>query len=374
MRPGRALWDLLSDGWTVELVWTVAFPKNPRRVLVVRHRFIGDTLLMVPFLRNLRQALPEAQIDVLVEPQTAELLEGCPYVDNLIPVEPKTVGWSARLQSFWKMLERLRVNRYDVAFVLKRSFSSAFLVWLAGIPLRVGFSTEGRRWLLTHPVPYRMDRHEVESFLDALRCVDLPVTEDSLEAWWTDAESQYAATLLNRQPEERHLGIHLTSSNPAKEWSDTQFAKLALALLTKKKPDSSQTGRTILHGLGLSQDWTRYEQLRARMPHDLRDQVVNHCGKTTLRQSLALIAQLDGLVGVDSGPLHMAAAVGTPVVALFGPMSDQKWHPWTQAHRVVAVDLPCRPCHLKGACPHEYACMKQLSVEAVLDACQTVMP
>jgi ADP-heptose:LPS heptosyltransferase len=134
-----------------------------QRVLVIRHRFIGDTVLLEPFLRALRHALPStAVIDVLVSKGSGELLEGHPAVRKLIYVE------SSR-----PVAPTLKAQSYDVCFVLKRSWSSVWLAIKAGIPWRIGFDTEGRTALLTHPIPYRLGVHEAESFMDAL-CVLTP--------------------------------------------------------------------------------------------------------------------------------------------------------------------------------------------------------
>jgi len=145
-------------------------------ILVMRYRFIGDTVLTVPFLRNLREAYPSARIDLMLEPFSGQVIEGCPYVDRIIPFEFRTIhAYSARSERsklsgyfhYWKLI---RDQRYDAVFVLKRSLSSALLARAANVPRRIGFATEGRRFLLTDPVRYLHDRHEVENFLDCLIC------------------------------------------------------------------------------------------------------------------------------------------------------------------------------------------------------------
>ena len=153
---------------------------NASKILVMRYRFIGDTVLTVPFLRNLRQAYPEARIDLMLEPFSGQVLTGCPYVDRIIPFEFKTIhkysassqrGKLAGYLHYWKLL---RQEGYDAVFALKRSLSSALLIRAAGIPRRIGFATEGRTLLLTDPVPYRQDQHEVQNFLDCLRVLRHP--------------------------------------------------------------------------------------------------------------------------------------------------------------------------------------------------------
>ncbi len=176
---------------------------SARKILVMRYRFIGDTVLTVPFLRNLRQAYPEARIDLMLEPFSGKVLEGCPYVDRIIPFEFKTIhkysgssqrGKLAGYVHYWKLL---RQERYDAAFVLKRSLSSALLIRAAGIPRRIGFATEGRTLLLTDPVPYRQDQHEVQNFLDCLRVLEIPVHSTDLELWPSSENDEKAHKLFS---------------------------------------------------------------------------------------------------------------------------------------------------------------------------------
>jgi heptosyltransferase-2 len=338
----------------------------------MRYRFIGDTLLTVPFLRNLRSAFPDARIDMLVGPASGEVLTHCPYVDELIYFDTTRKhayeNGKGKKQGFWHYVGELRKRGYDTAFILKRSFSSAALAFLAGISQRIGFDTEGRGFLLTHKAPYTMDCHEVDSFLSLLKVAELPVMDTHLESWWGPEEEEVVNGILAPVSAKKHYVVHVTSSNGAKEWSDARFAEVAQWLLTRDgKPEE-----VALHGLGATGDRPRYEALRALLPAKLQPRLHNWCGKTNLLESLAFLKRMDGVVGVDSGTLHMAAAVGTPVVALFGPMDSQKWRPYGEQHQVVSLGLPCQPCHLKIDCPIEFACMKELAVEPVINACKTL--
>src|SRR5665213_2513364 len=165
----------------------MAYPDpRPLRILVIRYRFIGDTVLAIPCLRNLRHAFPHAKIDVLVEPVSGETLALCPYKDELLYYGPRLKGEKKRNATFPTGLlaaaKFLRARHYDRCYILRRSFSSALLPLLAGIPHRVGFSVEGRSWLLQRSTPYA-DQHEVECFLDVLRADGIPVTDTHNENW-----------------------------------------------------------------------------------------------------------------------------------------------------------------------------------------------
>lgn len=344
--------------------------KSRQKILVMRYRFIGDTLLTVPFLRNLRAAYPDAQIDMLVAPNSGEVLRDCPYVDELIWFDTtrkhRYENGSGEKTSFWHYVRLLRERKYDTAFVLKRSFSAAALAFLAGIPERIGFNTEGRGFLLTRRVPYQQNDHEIDSFLSLLTAAGLPIHDRRLESWWGDSEKEAAERVLaSIQPESalppRHVVVHLTSSNPAKQWPEKNAKMLVEWLLSRKDCH--------VHCLGALSDKPIYEQLKTNLLSAYRKRFHIHCGDLSLLESMAFLSKMDLVVGVDSGTLHMASAAGVPVVALFGPMNERKWGPVNA--RIVQEPVICRPCNLSKPCRHNFICMKNLRPEAVIETIRT---
>jgi heptosyltransferase-2 len=333
------------------------------KILVMRYRFIGDTVLTVPFLRNLRAAYPASRIDLMLEPFSGQVIEGCPYVDRVIPFELKTIHrYSAgsdrgRLSAYLHYRSLIRNERYDAVFALKRSLSSALLVWASRIPRRIGFATEGRRFLLTDPVAYRQDQHEVENFLDCLRAVDIPVTSTHLELWTTPAQEDKARRLFAGAGLDRDslkVVIHAAASLAAKQWPLERFAFVMRTLRDRYGAQFVYTGA--------KGDSPLYEEIE-RFGHFGG---LNLCGATTLRENIAVYRACDLFFGVDSGPMHMAAAAGIPVVALFGPTDERKWGPWGEGHVIVSKRLPCHPCK-----PHkckDHKCMDQISADDALQA------
>lgn len=175
-----------------------------KRILVMRYRFIGDTILTVPFLRNLRRAEPHAWIAWMVAPVSSEVIAGIPYVDELIYWDPATRHADSRgTHRTWAakgaFIRDLRLRRFDKVYVLKRSLSSAIIAWLSGAPERIGFNTEGRGLLLKRRVPYRHDRHEVRNLLEVLKADGIAVTDDHLEAWLSHDEERFADQFLAGQ-------------------------------------------------------------------------------------------------------------------------------------------------------------------------------
>ena len=331
---------------------------NPKHILVMRYRFIGDTVLTVPFLRNLREAFPAARIDLMIEPFSGDVIKGCPYVDQVIPFEFKTIhtysattsrGKFEGYRHYWKLI---RENGYDAAFVLKRSLSSALLVRAAGVARRIGFATEGRGILLTDPVTYRHDQHEVENFLDCLRALDIPVTSKALELW-PAAENDSKVEGLFRDkgwsPGDFKVVIHPAASLPAKQWPLDRFGAVMKVLRNKYKARFIYTGA--------KGDAHLYRDIESHGPFDGLDL----CGKTTLHENVSVYRACHLFFGVDSGPMHMAAACGLPVIALFGPTDERKWGPWGEGHSIISKRLSCHPCK-----PHkcsENECMQLITVE-----------
>ena len=336
---------------------------DAKKILVLRYRFIGDTVLTVPFLRNLREAYPGARIDLMLEPFSGQVLEGCPYVDRVIPFELRTIHkYSAgsdrgKAAAYLHYLRTIGREGYDIAFVLKRSLSSALLVWASRVPRRVGFATEGRRLLLTDPVPYRHDQHEVENFLDCLRALDIPVRSKHLELWPGPEQERKAEELFSRagwSAGDLKVIIHAAASLPAKQWPLDRFAEVMRGLRDRQGARFVYTGAR--------DDARLYDEIERLGPFG----GLNLCGVTTLRENIAVYRASDLFFGVDSGPMHMAAAVGVPVVALFGPTDERKWGPWGEGHVVLSRRLSCHPCK-PHKCPRN-ECMELIGAAEALDA------
>jgi len=313
-----------------------------KNILVLRYRFIGDTILTVPFLRNLRRAEPDAYIAWVVAPGSSEVVQGIPYVDELIYWDPPTIHADSRgkhrtLGAKMQFIKELRAKRFDKVYVLKRSLSSAIMGLLTGARERVGFDTEGRGLLLTKRVPYLPDIHEVRNFLAVLEADGVPIEDDHLEAWLSPEEEAFAERFLVErgvQPGEVLTGIHPFAANPTRAWHEENFAQLANAL------QKQYGGRVLLFG-GKGD-----RELGESMSRRISPEPLMAVGSTTLRQTMALLARCSLLVCNDSGIMHLAASLQVPLVALFGPQSPARFGPWGKtAGRVPGV--PCSPCKQK---------------------------
>jgi ADP-heptose:LPS heptosyltransferase len=339
-----------------------------QRVLVIRHRFIGDTVLLEPFLRALRHALPStAVIDVLVSKGSGELLEGHPAVDELVYFE------SAK-----QVLPHLKAKSYDACFVLKRSWSSVLLALKAGIPWRIGFDTEERGGLLTHPIPYRLGVHEAQAFMDALAVLNpasVETEETALKQAILEADWSYL-TQAHPLPEDWQALIHrykasgrrcvlwhAVASNPAKAWP-TQAWHAFFDLINNEQGELPPLA---FFCIGSPAEKAYYQAFDAHFSTQMPLHIA--CGELSLAQGMSLLHQLDASFGIDSGPLHMASTAGHPILALFGPTDPQRWKPLSTAWvQVLQAGLPCQPCQLKITCEFEQRCLTHLSPEQVFDA------
>lgn len=311
----------------------MAYPdQRPLRILVIRYRFIGDTVLAIPCLRNLRQAFPHAKIDVLAEPISGETLALCPYKDELLFYAPRLKGEKKRTAKFPTSLfgaaKFLRARRYDRCYILRRSFSSAILPLLAGIPHRVGFSTEGRNWLLQRSAPYA-DKHEVECFLDVLRADGIPVTDTRNENWSDPAADQLVDAALPSGNRPR-VFICAKSVFSLKDWAPDRFAQLIAWLVNERDCE--------VHFCDSPGNAGYYEEIRAALPAPLKHPWIDWSRKLSLRDSNSLFRRMDLAIGIDTGLLHLAASFHVPVIALFGPLEPWRWHPWDTKHTIVRPD------------------------------------
>lgn len=314
-----------------------------KKILVLRYRFIGDTILTIPFLRNLRRAEPEAEIVWVVALGSSDVVHGVPYVDELLYWDPVTIHADSRgthrtLSSKLNFIRELRRRRFDKVYVLKRSLSSAIIARLSGASERVGFDTEARGFLLTKRVPYRHDQHEVQNFLDVLRADGVPVKDDYLEAWLTDEEKTFADDYLKSagvSEADTLIALHPFTANPPRAWHQENFIELANRL------QMLYNAKVLI--FGGKRDAPMAEILR----NGIGPEPVMAVGTTTLRQSMALLGRCRMLVCNDSGIMHLAAAMRVPLVALFGPQSPVKFGPWGKTCRVIYKNLPCSPCKQK---------------------------
>jgi len=325
-------------------------PAGIRRVLVIKLRHHGDVLLASPVFTVLKRAAPHAQVDALVYRETASMLAGHPAIGMLHTIDRslKHQGILAQARGEWRLWQALRARHYDLIVHLTEHPRGAWLKRLVGA--RCGVARErddaGWWWRSTFPhrylVPRATLRHTVESNLDALRRIGFwPDDDDKALVLVPGAEAEASArSLLETHGLTRGSFVLV---HPGSRWLFKCWPAAATATLL----DRLAAGGWPLVLTGAPDPAER--TLVAAIVAATRAPAIDLSGQLSLPQLAALIGAARLFVGVDSAPMHMASAMGTPVVALFGPSGDAEWGPWRVPYRVVAsTGHPCRPCGNNG--------------------------
>jgi lipopolysaccharide heptosyltransferase II len=341
-----------------------------RRILITRMKFIGDIVLTTPVIRSIREAFPLAFVAYLGERQAVSLLEGNPFLDEIIPYDFGRPG--VREQTRLAFL--LRRRAFDLVIDLFGNPRSALLSYLSGAHTRVGLDRKGRGRLYTHRVvDDGLPKSAVEFHMQFLKAIGLTPTVTSPEIFLTGQERERAVEVLRerifRDPAYDGtgpvIGIHPGATWPAKKWPAERFRALAAALLRMRGVQVLVTG-------GPGDAGEVREVLRGAPSR------VYAAGVLPLRELAALISVCRAFVSNDAGPMHIAAAVGTPTIGIFGPGEENIWFPYDArlGHAALRKDVSCHPCHLDfcNRTGNGYMeCMQLLEVADVLAAVERSM-
>jgi heptosyltransferase-3 len=344
------------------------------RALVIMLRHHGDVLLASPVAAALKLATPRVEIDALVYDDTAAMLEGHPALAQVHKVGRrwKDEGAFARLASESALLRALRARGYDLLIHLTEQPRGAWLARSLGARYSVApvVPDRGRFWAhsFTHLYPLARNgrRHKVEANLDALRRIGLqPGMEERRLHFVPGAAAEASvATLLAAEgiAERSYVHVHPASRWSFKSWTPERNAELIDRLAVAH--------RVVLTAAPMPAELSFVQSILSTA----KSKPVNLAGKLSLKELGALTARARLFVGVDSMPMHLAAAMGTPAVALFGPSGEQEWRPWRVAHRVVTTSHPCRPCGNDGCGGGKVSeCLTTLGVDEVYAAIQDLL-
>ena len=346
-----------------------------KRVLVIKLRHHGDVLLTSPIFALLKKRAPHLEIDALIYAETKEMLSFHPAI-NLIHLIDRNKNRSllTRLRSEWHLLTSLRRRRYDLIIHTTEHPRGGWLTRLAGARYSVAPHIANRRawWRasFTHlyKLPRGTPRHTVETNLDALRRIG--VYPDFLSEKYLVLEAGREALTYISNLHERHklatkqyILLHPASRWMFKCWPEEQVSELIAAL--------QQEGHRVVLTTGPD---AAELAMAARITSALAQPVIDLAGQLSLKQLAALCASARCFVGVDSAPMHIAAAVQTPVVALFGPSSEVQWAPWQVRHRIVNAEYSCRPCGNDGCGGGKVSdCLRSIPVSAALQAIHEII-
>jgi heptosyltransferase-2 len=339
------------------------------KIMVRATNWVGDAIMALPALRAVRQRHPDAKISIVARPYVADIYRGQQVCDELIPYDPNGEhrGWSGRK----KLIAGLRSRKFDVALLLQNAFDAAWLAWRAQIPQRIGYARDARSFLLTKaipiPKPGEIPPHETFYYLELLRRVgwlDQLTDEPHITLRVPDAARQRAMqTLLEAGARLHAIRIAVgagASYGSAKCWPPDRFAKSLNSLLSSTDAD------VILFG-------TPSElPVSAAIAAELQRPPINLTGKTSIADLAGLLSQCHLFLGNDSGAMHVAAAVGLPVVAVFGPTDPKGTAPVTPRVTIVQQKPYCSPCFLRR-CPTDHRCMTTVTPAMVESALQSAL-
>ena len=332
--------------------------KGIDRILVKGTNWVGDTIISFPAVHALRHHFPEARISVLTNARLAELWKANPAVDEVIPYDiPSGAG---RIFGELQIGRLIKQKEIDLAVIFPRSFSSALMVFLGGVPQRVGYKAEGRDLLLTERIACTAEllrRHRMYYYLHLIERLGSYPSPPLPSLTLNGTQERWAEAFLSRNRLKGRLIIGLNPGatyGEAKCWPPERFAALGRRLI-------EDSGASILiFGSSRPQE----KALNATIAQGIGEGCFNLSGETSLGQLAALLRHCRLLVTNDTGTMHVAAAVGTRVVAIFGPTDPRTTSPLGEGHVVIRKEVSCSPC-LKRVCPEDHRCMELIKVEEV---------
>jgi heptosyltransferase II len=321
-----------------------------KRILVKEVNWLGDAVMTLPALRAIKARFPGSRMSVLTKGNIADLYSCEPAVDEVLP-------YGGGFVPFLRLVARLRREKFDVAFMFPRSFRASLAPFVSRIPRRVGFAGDARRPVLTDAVERTerlMTNHRVAYYLELLRPFgDVPAATAPEIVPPAEAKAWAAEHL----PGDAWAGLNPGATyGKAKQWYPERFVEVGKRLASR--------GFKVAVVGGPAE-----AALGAKIADEIGPAATSFSGKTTLPRLAALIARCAVFVTNDTGPMHVAAAVGTPVVAIFGPTDPRTTRPFGKKHTIVQHKVECSPCLLRE-CPIDHPCMRDLPVEQVWAACE----
>ncbi|MBL8146492.1 MAG: glycosyltransferase family 9 protein [Anaerolineae bacterium] len=353
-------------------------PAERQRILLIRPDHLGDVLLATPAIRALRALRPTAEIHALTGPWSADVLETCDAVDQVltIPFPGFSRAPSPNLRSpyelAWDTGRKLRLLRYSAALILRPDhWWGALVAWLAGIPVRIGYALPDVEPFLTQRVPFQRGHAVEQNAWLVERLTGMALDPSNLTLRYTVASEERAWTNqflggTEVSADDRLIVLHAGAGTAIKLWEPQRWATVADRLARQSAAKIVLTGSE-----------AEIPLTRAIAAH-MSEAPIIMAGETSVGTLAALLERAALALGPDSGPLHLAAAVGTPTVALFGPADPDEFRPWgpLARHLVLTTDIGCRPCRIldwPGDSVENHPCVREISIERVVEASHRAM-
>jgi ADP-heptose:LPS heptosyltransferase len=352
----------MNDLFTPQLL--SCLPEPPRKIVLLRASRVGDFLCATPAYRALRKALPESEITMITLPMLQDLVMRSPHLDRFVAFP----GYPGIAEQFFDarrticFIQEMQAEHFDLAVQMQGTgVYSNSLMLLLGARTTVGFiRPEDSPGLLDAVLPYPQRGHEVEAVLALMTLLGVPAQGTDIEfpLWTSDHE---LADELLKQVEPPLIGIHPAARDATRKWALNRFAAVGIELRRRY-------GGTVVI-IGEEEDLATGIALSKQVGTPC----LNLMGRTTLTTLGAVIARLALLVTNDTGPAHIAYALGTPTVTIFGAATPERYGPLQNGpYRVLAYPVSCRPCGL-ATCPIGYTCLEGVTVSQVIEASEQII-
>ncbi len=348
-------------------------PGSARKILIRGTNWVGDAVISIPAMREIRRIFPDAHISLLVRPWVRDIYSAAEFVDEILEYDRD--GTHRGFSGFFRLITDLRRRRFDLAILLQNAFGAALITRCAGIPRRIGYARDGRSFLLTHarPIdPAVRGVHQAYYYLGILSgmgWLEERLWENrgytpaiGVQVWESD---RLAAVKLLRaagvQEKEMIVGLNPGAFyGEAKRWFPDRYAAVADALAQR------YGARIVIFGSPMDLPVAR------EVASNMKGTPVILAGRTTLGELMGLIRECSLLITNDSGPMHLAAAMDVPQLAIFGSTSEAATGPLSRYATVLKHPVECNPCFLRK-CPTDFRCMEGISVSRVLEAARETL-
>ncbi len=335
------------------------------KILIRSANWIGDAVMSTPTIRAIRRNFPGSHISILAKPWVAPLYKNNPDIDEILIYDAgkRHKGGIGK----FRLASDLKSHSFDLAILLQNAFEAALITCLAKIPNRLGYDTDARRLLLTHPIrldPARKKMHQIDYYLGIMEGAGLKTFGREQTLILSEDEKQAAETILKSQAFSTNdiiVGINPGAAyGTAKRWFPERYAQLCQRLMNQFNC------KFIL--LGSREDQGVADFIEQQIGRN----TANLCGQTSLRDAFALIGKCRLFITNDSGLMHASAALNVPQIAIFGSTNHITTAPSSPDSHIIRVPTPCAPC-LKPDCPTDHRCMDAISVDMVYSLAKKLM-
>ena len=338
---------------------------NINNILVIRTAYIGDVVMVLPLLKPLKEKFPAASITFLTSKNALPVLQNNPYIDEIITYDPFWF-YPTQKRSYLKFIKNLRKYTFEMVIETRADIRELlFLVAPLKSKYKVSYNVGGGEYLLTHVVPYKNSRHKIEYHLGIAEYLDCNPQEINWGIYLTPQEKETVRSLMEKYGvNSPFVCVHPGSRIPLKRWGSEKCAVLYDRIIEEYNLK--------LVVFGTLQEKSFIDTIITKMSH----QPINLTGKINLREMAAILTKSTLFICNDSAPMHIAAAMNTPTVAIFGPSNSKETGPFGSISQVVEKDFPCRSTCDENRCKHNIfnECLKSITPKDVFAAIRKILP